>query len=294
MQVWTNLIRSAYSARGRAAAAHPTVSPRMTATNHADPPRRPPDRACPTPSDWERTTEPVPEPGEGEFVVAISHLSIDPAMRGWMNDGPSYIEPVELGAVMRAGGRRRGDRLAASRLRGRRPRLRRVRDPGVRALRRRRGDQGRPGAGAVADLPRRARPHRPDGVLRPARRRPTARRRDRRRLRRRGRGRERRRPDRQDQGLPRDRDRRRRREVRLARRRARLRRRDRLQVRGRPRARCASTRRTGIDVFFDNVGGEILDAALAPARPRRPDRDLRRDLAVQRRADAGPRRTTWR
>ncbi len=58
----------------------------------------------PTAADWELTTEPVPEPGDGEFVVEVSHLSIDPAMRGWMNAGASYIEPVEIGAVMRAGG----------------------------------------------------------------------------------------------------------------------------------------------------------------------------------------------
>jgi len=58
----------------------------------------------PRPTDWSLTTENVPDPGPGEFVVAISHLSIDPAMRGWMNDRPSYIPPVEIGAVMRAGG----------------------------------------------------------------------------------------------------------------------------------------------------------------------------------------------
>jgi NADPH-dependent curcumin reductase CurA len=45
----------------------------------------------------------VPTPGQGEFVVQISHISVDPAMRGWMNDVPSYLPPVELGAVMRAG-----------------------------------------------------------------------------------------------------------------------------------------------------------------------------------------------
>jgi NADPH-dependent curcumin reductase len=57
----------------------------------------------PRASDWELTSEAVPTPGPGEFVVAISHLSIDPAMRGWMNAGASYIPPVEIGAVMRAG-----------------------------------------------------------------------------------------------------------------------------------------------------------------------------------------------
>jgi NADPH-dependent curcumin reductase CurA len=58
----------------------------------------------PRPADWEFTTEPVPSPAAGEFVAQISYLSIDPAMRGWMNAGPSYIPPVEIGAVMRAGG----------------------------------------------------------------------------------------------------------------------------------------------------------------------------------------------
>jgi NADPH-dependent curcumin reductase len=58
----------------------------------------------PRASDWEFTTEEVPEPDPGQFVVAVSHLSIDPAMRGWMNAGASYIAPVEIGAVMRASG----------------------------------------------------------------------------------------------------------------------------------------------------------------------------------------------
>src|SRR5271165_6529243 len=57
----------------------------------------------PKASDWDVVQEPVPTPGEGEFTVRISHLSLDPAMRGWMNAGASYIEPVEVGAVMRAG-----------------------------------------------------------------------------------------------------------------------------------------------------------------------------------------------
>ena len=56
----------------------------------------------PDASSWEVTTEPVPAPASNEFVVEVSHLSIDPAMRGWMNDVRSYIPPVEIGAVMRA------------------------------------------------------------------------------------------------------------------------------------------------------------------------------------------------
>jgi NADPH-dependent curcumin reductase CurA len=54
-------------------------------------------------SDWKFTEEPVREPGDGEVVVKILYLSLDPAMRGWMNEGKSYIEPVGIGDVMRAG-----------------------------------------------------------------------------------------------------------------------------------------------------------------------------------------------
>ncbi len=57
----------------------------------------------PTDANWEFTEEEVAPPGEGEFVVKISHISLDPAMRGWMNAGRSYIAPVEVGDVMRAG-----------------------------------------------------------------------------------------------------------------------------------------------------------------------------------------------
>ncbi|MDI9835288.1 NADP-dependent oxidoreductase [Streptomyces sp. KAU_LT] len=57
----------------------------------------------PRPTDWEHTREPVGEPGDGEFLVQVLYLSIDPAMRGWMNAGRSYIRPVEIGEVMRAG-----------------------------------------------------------------------------------------------------------------------------------------------------------------------------------------------
>ncbi len=52
---------------------------------------------------WSFTEEAVPEPADGEFVARLSHLSLDPAMRGWMNAGRSYIAPVEVGDVMRAG-----------------------------------------------------------------------------------------------------------------------------------------------------------------------------------------------
>ncbi|KIL05178.1 NADP-dependent oxidoreductase [Stutzerimonas stutzeri] len=42
------------------------------------------------------------EPGPGEVLVKVKYLSIDPAMRGWMNDAKSYIPPVGIGEVMRA------------------------------------------------------------------------------------------------------------------------------------------------------------------------------------------------
>ncbi|MGL5002688.1 MAG: NADP-dependent oxidoreductase, partial [Casimicrobium sp.] len=58
----------------------------------------------PTRDVWNFTEEPVADPGVGGIVVKTLSLSIDPAMRGWMNEGKSYIAPVEIGAVMRAGG----------------------------------------------------------------------------------------------------------------------------------------------------------------------------------------------
>ncbi|MGO9822549.1 MAG: NADP-dependent oxidoreductase [Solirubrobacteraceae bacterium] len=58
----------------------------------------------PKPSDWEYTEEPVPELGDGETLVKVLYLSLDPAMRGWMNDARSYIAPVGIGETMRAGG----------------------------------------------------------------------------------------------------------------------------------------------------------------------------------------------
>jgi NADPH-dependent curcumin reductase len=58
----------------------------------------------PTRDGWSFTTEPVTEPAAGGIVVKTLSLSLDPAMRGWMNEGKSYIPPVGIGEVMRAGG----------------------------------------------------------------------------------------------------------------------------------------------------------------------------------------------
>jgi NADPH-dependent curcumin reductase CurA len=60
-----------------------------------------------TRANWQFTTEPVPDAAqlaEGEVLVKTLALSLDPAMRGWMNEGKSYIPPVAIGEVMRAGG----------------------------------------------------------------------------------------------------------------------------------------------------------------------------------------------
>jgi NADPH-dependent curcumin reductase CurA len=58
----------------------------------------------PTADNWQFTTEPVAEPEAGGVLVKTQALSLDPAMRGWMNEGKSYIPPVGIGEVMRAGG----------------------------------------------------------------------------------------------------------------------------------------------------------------------------------------------
>jgi NADPH-dependent curcumin reductase CurA len=53
-------------------------------------------------SDLEWVTGPVASPGPGQVVVRVLYVSLDPAMRGWMTDRRSYIPPVALGDVMRA------------------------------------------------------------------------------------------------------------------------------------------------------------------------------------------------
>jgi NADPH-dependent curcumin reductase CurA len=53
---------------------------------------------------WQFTEEAVAEPVDGGLVVKTLALSLDPAMRGWLNDAKSYIPPVGIGEVMRAGG----------------------------------------------------------------------------------------------------------------------------------------------------------------------------------------------
>lgn len=46
----------------------------------------------------------MPEVGDGEFLVQLEEFSMDPAMRGWMNESPAAAAAVELGSAMRATG----------------------------------------------------------------------------------------------------------------------------------------------------------------------------------------------
>lgn len=54
-------------------------------------------------STWSLETNPIPEIQEGQVLIKQHYISLDPAMRGWMNDAKSYIEPMAIGSVMRAG-----------------------------------------------------------------------------------------------------------------------------------------------------------------------------------------------
>ena len=52
---------------------------------------------------FEYAETPIPEIGDGEVLVRNLYLSFDPTQRGWMTDRESYLPPVEIGAPMRAG-----------------------------------------------------------------------------------------------------------------------------------------------------------------------------------------------
>jgi NADPH-dependent curcumin reductase CurA len=55
-------------------------------------------------SDFSFGEEPIPELKDGEVLVRTQYLSLDPAMRGWLEDVPSYVPPVQIGEVMRGYG----------------------------------------------------------------------------------------------------------------------------------------------------------------------------------------------
>ncbi|WP_428264348.1 NADP-dependent oxidoreductase [Haliangium sp.] len=52
---------------------------------------------------WTLDESDAPTPGPDQFLVRNRYVSLDPAMRGWLRDARSYIEPVQIGDVMRAG-----------------------------------------------------------------------------------------------------------------------------------------------------------------------------------------------
>ncbi|MGN6495959.1 MAG: NADP-dependent oxidoreductase [Tsuneonella sp.] len=56
----------------------------------------------PVPQDFELVEEPLPALEEGQFLIRNHYASLDPAMRGWMDDAESYMPPISLGAPVRA------------------------------------------------------------------------------------------------------------------------------------------------------------------------------------------------
>ena len=57
----------------------------------------------PSADTWDYTESELPTITDGQLLIKIEYISMDPAMRGWLNDAKSYIAPVQIGEVMRAG-----------------------------------------------------------------------------------------------------------------------------------------------------------------------------------------------
>ena len=57
----------------------------------------------PVANDFDLKEGSVPEPGEGQFLARTLYLSLDPYMRGRMDAGRSYADPVPIGGVMEGG-----------------------------------------------------------------------------------------------------------------------------------------------------------------------------------------------
>ena len=72
----------------------------MTTTKRITLAQRP--SGMPDDSTWAVEEIDLPAPSDGEFLVKVDHISLDPAMRGWLNDVRSYLPPVQIGEVMRA------------------------------------------------------------------------------------------------------------------------------------------------------------------------------------------------
>ncbi len=60
-------------------------------------------QGAPQSSDFSMISEPIPDLGEGEIISRTIYLSLDPYMRGRMNEGKSYAAPVEIGETMCGG-----------------------------------------------------------------------------------------------------------------------------------------------------------------------------------------------
>ena len=251
------------------------MSELSTTTNHQVRLARRPV-GLPVRDDWRMSEEAVGDAAAGDVVVKVLALSLDPAMRGWMNEGKSYVAPVEIGDVMRAGGIGTvvaskhpdfavGDRVAGALGVQEYARFREGDWPRARSP----GSTFRSATDAVAQ---RARHAGHDGLLRPARHRPAEAGRHRGRLGSRRRGRPDGRPDREDQGLPRRRHRR------------------------RSRDKCDwSSDELGFDACIDYKAGDVKDGLKEPVpEGRRRLLRQRRRRDPRRRADphlrAGPHR----
>lgn len=62
--------------------------------------RRP--NGMPVADDFDLVTEPAPALEDGQFLIRNRYASLDPAIRGWMDDAPSYMPPIPLGSPVRA------------------------------------------------------------------------------------------------------------------------------------------------------------------------------------------------
>ncbi|HEX5958536.1 MAG TPA: NADP-dependent oxidoreductase [Hyphomicrobiaceae bacterium] len=60
-------------------------------------------KGAPVPENFRLEESPIPDPAEGEVLTQVLWASIDPYMRGRMNEGPSYATPVAIGGVMGGG-----------------------------------------------------------------------------------------------------------------------------------------------------------------------------------------------
>lgn len=60
-------------------------------------------KGYPDENTWQLESNEITELQDGEILIEHHYISLDPAMRGWMNDSKSYIPPVALDHVMRAG-----------------------------------------------------------------------------------------------------------------------------------------------------------------------------------------------